>query len=403
MSSPIAQFNRGDRLRILFVITGLEAAGAERMLLKLASGMSARFEPAVVSLTERGVLASDFERAGVQVTALRMSGPGSVPGAVARLVAHIRSWRPQVVSTWMYHADLIGGLASRLAGVSAVAWNIRNSDLSAERSARATRAVVRINARLSRWVPKLVLCCSEVAQQIHIDLGYAADRFLRIPNGFDLDQYRPMPEAGASVRQELDIAPGAPLIGLVGRWHPQKNHHGFIRAAELLRRRFADVHFLIVGSGCDPANRELVHWIGEAGLTANVRLLGQRSDIPRLTAALDIASSSSVFGEAFPNVLGEAMACAVPCVTTDVGDSAHIVADTGRVVPAGNSPALAAAWADLLIMPKGDRLLLGEAARERVRRNFELGAVRRRYEEVFLALATERQAAESIGARSSAE
>ena len=379
------------RPRVLFVINDLGRGGAETMLLKLVSGMSDRFEVAVVSLTTRGEMAEEFERAGAAVFAL-VSGLTSLALAPLRLIARIRSWRPDVVSTWMYHSDLMGGLAARLAGVPAVAWNIRNSDLAVNSSSRITRAVVRFNARLSNQVPRVVLCCSMTAKRIHEELGFASDRFLLVPNGFDLGRFRPMPEMAASVRQELEIDPGAPLIGMVARWHPQKNHRGFIKAAALLRQRIGNAHFLLIGSGCEAGNTELEGMIRESGLDGHVRLLGQRLDTPRLNAALDVASLSSSSGEAFPNVLGEAMACAVPCVTTDVGDAAFIVGETGRVVPAGDSAALAAAWAELLEMPRENRRSLGEAARRRVQENFELGVIRNRYEDVFLGLAGGRTA-----------
>lgn len=369
-------------LRILFVITDLEVGGAERMLLKLVSRMAPSNELAVVSLTGRGSMATEFESAGAAVTALGMTGALSLPAAVARLARRLRAWRPQLVSTWMYHADLVGGLAARIAGPRAVAWNIRNSDLSSAHTSRATRAVVRANALLSGTLPRKILCCSDTARRIHVELGYRDDRFQLIPNGFDLQQFRPSAEARASVRRELGLREDDVLIGLVARWHPHKDQPGFIRAAAALGQRHPDAHFVLVGDRCDDGNPELARLVQEAGLAGRVHLLGLRSDIPRLTAALDIATSASI-GEAFSNTLGEAMACAVPCVTTDVGDSAYIVGDTGAVVPPRDPLALAQAWAGLLDMPDAQRRETGERARERVSREFEIGAVTRRYETAF--------------------
>lgn len=377
----------GDRLRVLFVITCLEVGGAERMLLKLASRMAESHDLAVVSLIDDGELAPEFERLGVPVTSLGMRGPASLPGAIRRLARHVRHWRPQLMSTWMYHADLVGGLAARLAGLPAVAWNIRNSDLSPEHTSRATRAVVKANARLSGILPRKILCCSETARRIHVELGYRDDRFQIIPNGFDLQQFQPCAKARASVRQELGLGTDQLLVGLVARWHPQKDHPSFIRAAAKLGQQHDKVRFLLAGNQCDDSNPELVRLVSETGLADRIHLLGQRSDIPRITAALDIATSSSIFGEAFPNVLGEAMACAVPCVTTDVGDSAYIVGDTGRVVRPGNPAALAAAWGELLAMPPEERAALGGRARLRASSEFELGAVVGRYESAFREIA----------------
>ena len=358
------------------------------MLLNVATGLSSRFEPLVVSLTSRLDMSEAVAQTGVEVQSLGMDGPASLPRAFGQLVRLCRRYRPDVVSTWMYHADLVGGLAARLCRVPALAWNIRNGDLSAEHSRLSTRALVRLNARLSRRMPDAIICCSEAARRIHVGLGYDADRFVVIPNGFDLKDYVPDPAAAASVRTELSIPAGAPLIGLIARWDPQKNHRGFVEAAAQLRSRRPDVCFLLAGSGVGPDNAELRAWIERAGIAPAVRLLGYRTDMPRLNAALDVATSTSIYGEAFPNVLGEAMACGVPCVTTDVGDSAAIVADTGRVVPPADTAALVAAWQQLLGLSVEERLSLGQKARERIRLNFEIGAVRMRYEHVFLRLAS---------------
>lgn len=378
------------RLRVLFVITDLEVGGAERMLLKLASRMAARHDLAVVSLTGRGEMAPLFEDAGIPASALHMRGLASLPGAVVRLAREIRRWRPQVVNTWMYHADLVGGLAARLAGLDAIAWNIRNSDLSAAHTSRATRAVVRASALVSGIVPRRILCCSENAKRIHVALGYRDSDFQVLPNGFDLEQYQPSARARAEVRDELGLDPDALLVGLVARWHPQKNHAGFLQAASALARRLPNVHFVLAGSECDADNPELVRLVANTGHGERIHLLGQRSDVPRLTAAFDVASSASIFGEAFPNILGEAMACAVPCVTTDVGDSAAIVGETGLVVPPDDPAALAEAWYGLLALPAAARRELGERGRERVQREFELGAVAARYETVFRDIAQAR-------------
>lgn len=377
----------GTGLRVLFVITDLELGGAERMLLKLVTRLAPAHELAVVSLSERGSLAPEFEAAGAQVTALGMTGLASLPRAVGRLRRYMRAWRPQLASTWMYHADLVGGLAARLAGNVPVAWNIRNSDLSSRYTSRATRSLVRANALLSGVMPARILCCSQTARDIHVALGYRPRRFTLVPNGFDLSQYRPSPEARAAVRAELGLAPETPLIGLVARWHAQKNHPGFLAAAARLARSGLQAHFVLAGEGCDAANPLLAALLEQTELTGRVHCLGRRSDVARLTAAFDIATSASIFGEAFPNVLGEAMACAVPCVTTDVGDSAMIVGDTGLVVRPGDPAALAAAWAQLLAMPAAARTALGARARARAQGEFELGAVAARYESIFRELA----------------
>jgi glycosyltransferase involved in cell wall biosynthesis len=370
-------------LKVAFVINSLHAAGAERMLLKLVSSLPAGMEPLVISLAGGEDLLDAFRRTGAEVWDAGLTGPATVPSTIVRLIRLLRAHRPAVVSTWLYHSDLLGGVAARAAGIRNVAWNIRNSDLSPIHSSARTLQMVRFNARLSRYVPKTILCCSEVARKVHIELGFDASRFRVIPNGFDLGLYLPESTAGQSLRQELGIPADAPLIGLIARWSAQKNHHGFVKAAGALSRRIPKVHFVLAGSGVTYDNAELAGWIGAAGLRDSVHLLGYRADIPHITAALDVATSTSTFGEAFPNVLGEAMACEVPCVTTDVGDAAYIVGDTGVVVPPSDPSALAAGWERLLSMSPDARRGLGKRARERVSTRFDLAAVARRYVEVY--------------------
>jgi glycosyltransferase involved in cell wall biosynthesis len=203
-----------------------------------------------------------------------------------------------------------------------------------------------------------------------------------IPNGFDLARFQPDALRRSAVRAELGVGDDVPLVGLIGRFDPQKNHAGFFEAAGCLLRRLPMVHFVLAGKGIDEGNRALMRMVETAGVGHVTHLLGLRSDIPHLMAALDVLASSS-YGEAFPNVLGEAMASGVPCVVTDVGDSAYIVGDTGRVVLPGNMAGLAAAIEDLLTLPAAERAALGERARARVAEHFEIGRVVQQYERFY--------------------
>lgn len=337
----------------------------------------------VISLTGNGAIGEKIQALGVPVRALGMSSGGTSPFALLRLARWLRRSSPAVIQTWMYHADLIGGVAAKLAAGPPVAWGIRHSDLNPKSSKRSTIWTVRTCARLSRWLPAHIVCCSEASLRVHGELGYAVEKMRVIPNGFDLNAFKPDEGARISVRRELGIADEAPLIGLVARFDPQKDHRTFVEAAAKLNARRPDVHFLLCGNGISRDNVELAGWIDAVGLTNRCHLLGLRDDVPRLVAALDVASSSSSYGEGFPNVVGEAMACAVPCAVTDVGDSALIVKDTGRVVPARNPGALAAAWLEVFGMSEDGRRRLGAAARQRVRDHFDLSRIARCYEDLY--------------------
>jgi glycosyltransferase involved in cell wall biosynthesis len=315
------------------------------------------------------------------------------PRPVFFLARRLRETQADIVHTWMYHADLVGGFAARGAGVRAIAWSIRNTNLDRDKTRLLTHLVVRVNALVSGWLPTSILSNSEVARDAHIALGYAQSKMTVIPNGFDLTRFKPDPGARASVRQELRLTPETPIVGIVGRFDPQKNHAGFLEAAGLLRRMRPEAHFLLVGPGLDECNDRLADVARRCGVADVTHWLGQREDIPRLMASFDVLASSS-FGESFPNVLGEAMACGVPCAVTDVGDSASIVADTGRVVSPGDMPSLAAAINDLLALEATQRTSLGCRARARVEEHFEIGRIVRRFEDYYdqLALNAKRRA-----------
>jgi len=286
----------------------------------------------------------------------------------------------------MYHADLLGGLAARLAGIRSIIWSIRHGNLDSDKNKHSTLAVVQACALLSEWVPVRILSNSEKARRVHIARGYDERKMKVIPNGFDLSQFKPDGMAKTSVRRELEIPVESPVVGLIGRYHAQKNIAGFFEAASHLRARIPKVFFLLAGEGLDPSNPAVARALEHAGLRESTRLLGVRTDIPRLMASLDCLALSSS-GEAFPNVVGEAMACGVPCAVTDAGDSAFIVGDTGRVVAAGDMRALATVLENLLSLPEDARMQLGARARERITAHFEIGRIVKEYERLYDQLA----------------
>jgi glycosyltransferase involved in cell wall biosynthesis len=380
----------GGALRILHVITWLGPGGAENMLFKLLSAMDrARFESRVASLTTDGVIGERIRSLGIETSILGMRRGVPSPSGVVRLARLVRRWQPHVVQTWMYHADLIGGIAAKLgAPGTPVVWGLRNSDLDPSTVRRTTLWTVRACGALSGTIPLRIVSCSRAACAIHERLGYARDKMIVIPNGFDLSKFRPDGDARAAIRAELGIPPAAPLIGMLARFDAQKDHANFLRAAADLRARIPEAHFLLAGAGVDGENRRLRELAHENCVADRVHLLGLRLDVQRIQAALDVATLSSAYGEAFPNTVGEAMACAVPCVVTDVGDSSAIVGDTGRTVPPRNATALAAAWAEILSLPPDQRSALGGRARRRVESEFSLPTVAARYSQLYQEVGT---------------
>jgi len=376
-------------IRVAHIITGLHTGGAEKMLLKLLTHIDReRFSSRVYSLVPpRPGAGAPIEALGIPLESLEMRRDRPNPFAMFRLSKLLRENPPDLVQTWMYHADLVGGMAAKLANVHVpVVWNIRHSTFDAGSTRRRTVYVARVCASMSRWLPKRIICCSIAAQQVHAALGYSDAKIRVIPNGFDLTQFRADPVARKDVRQELGLSDTVPVIGRFGRFDPQKDYHTFVDAAARLHRRRPDVHFVLCGFDVDAANEVLGSWIREAGVQDVCHLLGYRQDGPRVTAALDVATSSSAYGEAFPNVLGEAMACEVPCVATDIGDSSYIVGDTGLTVPPRDAGALADAWYGVLAQGPEHIRALGRRARQRVEEKFAIREVVRAYEDTYEAI-----------------
>ncbi len=375
-------------LRVLHVITGLRVGGAETMLANLLEHSGESFESEVISLREleeAGPPAKRIEALGVPLRGLNMRPYFPNPLLVGRLANWIRRSQPDVVQTWMYHANLIGGAAAKLAGAPVV-WGIHHNAADFENLKAATARVVQVGGWASRRLPEAVVCVAEASRAAHARLGYDPKKLVVIPNGFDTRRFRPDLEARRSKRAELGIPEDAPVVGMFARLHPLKDHQGFLRAAGMVQARLPQAHFVLCGEGVEPSNRQLAQWAAEAGLGERLHLLGPREDVPALLAALDVYVSSSK-REAFPMVIGEAMACGTPCAATDAGDSALLIGETGRIAPVGDAQALAEAALGLLCLPPEERGALGAAARSRVEREYNLDGIVRQYAQLYRSLA----------------
>lgn len=370
-------------IKVVHVINSFEYGGAEAMLCNLLLRTDReRFEPSVVALIDDMTVADPVRSAGIPLCSMRMKPGVPDPRGVLRLARHLARERPAVVQTWMDHSNLIGGLASRLATRAHVVWGIHHSNHVPGLAKRSTLLTVSACARLSRRVPSRVVFCSELARTVYVKRGFEAGRTEVVPNGFDTEVFRPDPAARLSLRRELGLDPDVVLVGLVARYDPLKDHSNFLRAAAMLAHAHPETRFVLCGDKVDARNEKLASEIESLGLSCRCLLLGPRRDVARIHAALDVATSSSM-SEAFPLAVGETMSCGVPCVATDVGDSALIVGNAGRIVPPGNPRALALAWVELLAMDHAERLRLGRAARSRIQELFDLGAVTRRYEGIY--------------------
>ena len=370
-------------IRLAFLISGLSTGGAEMMLYKLVTRMDRdKFEMRVVSLTGSGPVGERIRDAGIPVESLGMARGIPDPRMIFRFARWLKERNPDIIQTWMYHADLVGGVSARMSGGIPVVWNIRHSNLDHEDSKQSTLWTARACAVLSRWLPSKIVCCSHASKEVHRAMGYDENRMVVIPNGFDLDAFSPMQDAGTKMRRSLGLTRAAVLVGLAARFDPQKDHRTFFHAAGVLHREYPEVHFVLCGDDITWDNPRITSWIDGAAVRSVTHLLGRLDDMPSFQAALDVAVSSSSHGEGFPNVVGEAMACCTPCVVTDVGDSARIVGHTGIVVPPGNAAALIAALKRMVVLGDGRREL-GLLARKRISEEYSLEKTVERYEEMY--------------------
>ncbi|TKB69500.1 MAG: glycosyltransferase [Nitrospira sp.] len=371
-------------IRIIHVISDLDTGGAEVMLAKLVGAMDRdRFSNTVISLTGRGQLGEQIESSGVTVHTLGMKRGRPDIFALPRLIRLFRTLQPTIVQSWLYHADLLSTMAVKFSGLPILVWNVRCSDMDLKRYPPLTRRVQRMLAWWSA-TPAAVIVNSEAGRKLHEQIGYRPRHWDVIPNGFDTQRFHPDSSVRVSLRKEWHVPEDTVVVALVARFDPMKDHAVFLEAAQQVAKARKNVCFLLVGKD----TQTLAPAVAAKGLTDRVRVLGYRSDIERLLPSVDVLCLSSAFGEGFPNVLGEAMACGVPCVSTDVGDARGIIFDTGLVVPARDPAALAHAMIDLIDRGPVARATLGRAARERIEKTYSLPIIVEQYMTTYSDLVT---------------
>lgn len=383
--------------RVLHIITGLPVGGAEMALYRLATASwGGRYEHSVIALNSGGPMCERFRKQGINV--IMMDFKRAPIKEFLRLVRLVRDMQPDIVQTWMYHADLLGGLAARLIGNRNVIWGVRTTLVTAGSCARLTTGVRQVCAWLSRWLPETIVCVAEASRAAHAHIGYDADRMVVIGNGFDMSLFQADAEQRNLLRTSCGFDEDAIVIGTVGRFNTDKDHHNFVRAAGMLAARYPKLRFLMVGPGLDSSNMELQRWLADTGCATNFVLLGEHSDIPRCLRAMDIFCLPSR-NEGFPNALGEAMAMGLPCVSTNVGDVNMLVADTGLVVEKENSEALALALEHIVAMPQDARLQMGQRARARIQDEFSMERARKHFEVIYERLLLSKGKAGCVGSQ----
>jgi glycosyltransferase involved in cell wall biosynthesis len=357
--TPVAAHQR----RILFLLRSLHAGGAERQLVVLASGLQKRGHDVTVAVYHPG---GAYERlvleAGIRLVCLDKGRLHHNFSFFRRAVRLVNSLQPHVIHGYMETGNIVASALKAFAHESVIVWGVRASALDLSFYGTSDRILFELT-RLASPTADTIIANSHAGAEHVVRAGYPADKVVVIPNGIDTARFSPSPGRGAELRREWGVAPEERLIGLVARFDPMKDHLTFISAAGILARRRPDVRFICIGQTAEPYRSRVLDELRGSGLGDRVMLKGFAEEMPAVQSALDVATSSSAYGEGFSNAIAEAMACGSPCVVTDVGDSRLIVGDTGIVVPPKNPQALANAW-DALLARTGASL--SAACRQRV-------------------------------------
>lgn len=371
---------------ILHIISGLGNGGAEGVLYRLCISTVENYNHKVISLTTNGKYGSLLQKNGIEVIELGLNK--NFFQNIKRIIflyQIIKNSSPNIIQTWMYHADLIGGILGRIAGIKNIYWNIRHTNLDKKKSKLTTRLISKICSILSYYLPKKIICCAVSSQKIHEKIGYDKSKFFIIPNGYDLNIYKSF-VANTKLIEKYNINKNIPILGMVGRYDSQKNHTGLLRSLYLIKNEGIEFKFLLVGKDINLNNKLLNKEINSLNLENNIILLDQQNNIANIMNMLDIHVLSSSFGEAFPNVIAEAMACTTPCISTNVGDAALIISDTGWVTPPMNDIELAHAIKDAIFQFKNNKELWEnrkKRCREHILYNFSINKMILNYYKVW--------------------
>ncbi len=353
-------------IKLAFLARDFDYGGAQRQLVTLVKALDKKdFDVTVLCFYSGGPLEKDLKDSGVKLISLDKGGRWDLFNFYRRLIHHLKVIQPDILHGYLSDPNLLMIFLKPFFPSIRMVWGVRVSNDDLSQYDWLIRLVIQLEWYMSRFTD-LIIVNSYAGRDYHRACGFPDHKMLVIPNGIDTKRFKPDSEARAKVRSQWGISEHTVLIGLVGRLHPMKDHPTFLKAAALLSKQQQDVQFVCVGTGLEDYAQELYQLAQEFGIAEKVIWAGARADMPAVYNALDIASSSSSYGEGFANVIGEAMACEVPCVVTDVGDSAWIVENTGIVVPSQNPEALANGWSLLIKQQQYKDAALKSKTRSRI-------------------------------------
>lgn len=374
------------RKKIVHIIIGLNVGGAELVLkrLVLASQSKQKFQHEVISLTDKGIIGADLEAANIPVHSINMHGLSSIPTSYFKLRSLLKKINPDIVQTWMYHADFLGGIAAKSIGINKIIWGIRNSNVSAGMS-KTTYYLSHICAKISSYIPSDIVAVSHTAKDYHTAIGYDSKKMIVIPNGFDLEKFSIDTHKRHQLRLQLDIKEDHLVIGNIGRFNPVKNQLNFIKACISLFDKGYTFIALLAGRNVDLKNPEIYNILNDSKYNKNFIFLGEIEDTTNFYNAIDIFCLCSTT-EGFPNVLGEAMATERVCLSTKAGDAEIILGNKSLLIQSTNYEDIASAL-ELIIFKNSNNFnfnTLGLEARERIKSKYSISKIVSDFENLYL-------------------
>tara|TARA_Y200000002_G_scaffold289511_1_gene243616 strand:- start:2297 stop:3421 length:1125 start_codon:yes stop_codon:yes gene_type:complete len=371
-------------MKVLHIITGLKKGGAETLLCNLCE-YDEEFNHTIISLSDTKDLEPSLEKLNVPVFSLNFPDGKLKISGVLKLYRLIKKINPDIVQTWMIHADLIGGLIARFIGIKNIFWGVHHTVLIYGKVKLSTILILKINALLSYFIPKKIIYCAEKSRSVQESIGFKKSKGVVIQNGYDINKFYRDTNLGNNFRNELKISEDTFVIGHVGSYDPLKDQNTLIEALDILNKQNFKFIAVLVGLNLDNDNNDLVIKIEEKELSSCINLLGMRNDIPAVMNGIDLFILSSI-SEAFPNVLNEAMACGTPCISTDVGDASFIIKNTGWIVPPKNPKLIVDAVInaeDELRSRTLSWLKRKDDCHERINENFSLKKMIQKYKELW--------------------
>ena len=366
----------------LHIIASLNIGGAETMLLRLIKHRPDLAKSTIViSLTENGKIGTTLEAMGVKVISMEMNTWSSTFITILKIKRIIQNEKPHIIHTWMYHANILGGIAAYLAKNKNIIWSIRRSEFKRKESF-STFVVMKIGAFFSSIIPKVIVHVAELGLKNHQEYGYKSSNTLVIPNGFDIEKFKHDSVARKRIRNELNLTDDHIVIGCVGRFHESKGYETLISSSIEVLKLHKNVKYLLVGRNLDYQNNTLMEWINKTYFSDHFLLAGEQDNVSEYMSAMDIFCLSSTT-EGFPNVVGEAMASALPCVVTDVGDVKKIIVNDAILIQPENKQLLSKGLCEMLNIDNEKRQKIGLKGRIKIEKEYPIKSICDRYYNLY--------------------